>query len=248
MTDEKLQKKLHIKPGMRALVLNAPDAFLAAVQPLPDGSLADIIPTGGRYDYLHLFAQNRDELAQFGPIALATAQPDALFWISYPKQSAGLDTDLNRDAGWALINDAGYRGIAQVSIDDTWSAVRFRPRGDDAPNALIAAQFAGPKAHLQPLYERLVAAALHIDPTIAIAPRKSYIALQKNKTFALIKASSKDRLDLGLKVPTYEADGRLQDAAGFGSGSITHKVALSSLADIDDELLAWLRAAYSTVI
>lgn len=247
MTDEKLLKKLRIKPGMRLLILNAPRSFLDAIQPLPAGIELDATPSGAKYDYGHVFSHNSGELARYGPAVLSAVKPEALLWFSYPKKSSGLETDLNRDSGWKLVIEAGYRPVAQVAIDDTWSALRFRPRGDESPGALVEAQFAGPKASLRPLYERLVAEARKLDPSIKLAPRESYVALQKNKTFALIKASTRDRLDLGLKLPTYEAAGRLQESAGFGSGSITHKVALHSLDDIDEDVLAWLQAAYKTV-
>lgn len=248
MADEKLLKKLQIKPGMRLLVRHAPDSFLQDIAPLPEGSTLDTTAAAPPYDYVLLFALNSDVLNAEGPAALATAKPDALLWIAYPKKSSGVETDLSRDESWQIMSDAGFRPVMQVAVDETWSALRFRPSGDDTPQDLVDAQFAGPKAGLRPIYDRLIAAAQAVDPTVKLAPRQSYVALQKNKTFALIKASTKDRLDLGLKLPTFDATERLQDAAGFGSGSITHKVGLTSLDDVDDELLSWLRAAYETVI
>ena len=247
MSDEKLQKKLQLKPGMTALILNAPDSFLAAIQPLPGVGQAQTEPTGDRFDYVHLFAQNSAELNAFAKDAQTAVSTDGLFWISYPKKSSGLETDLTRDAGWEPITAAGYRPVRQVAVDEVWSAVRFREAGDESPGTLIDAQFAGAKAELKPIYEALVAAAVAIDPQVKLAPRKSYVALQKNKTFALIKASTRDRVDLGLKLPTFDSAGRLQESKGFGSGSITHKVELHGVEDIDEELLDWLRAAYRTV-
>ena len=121
------------------------------------------------------------------------------------------------------------------------------PAANESPQTLVDAQYRGAKAHFRPLYEKIATEAQRLDPAVELAPRKSYVALQKNKTFALIKASTKNRLDLGLKLPAREGYGRLQDSAGFGSGSITHKVALHSLVDIDEEVIGWLRVAYETV-
>jgi hypothetical protein len=53
-----------------------------------------------------------------------------MLWIAYPKKSAKVDTDLTRDVGWSVIEGAGVVGVAVVSIDATWSALRFRPAGD----------------------------------------------------------------------------------------------------------------------
>ena len=81
----------------------------------------------GQYDLVHLFVANRAELERLGPVALQSVKYDGLLWISYPKQSAKVQTDLNRDVGWDLVSGAGLRPVTQVSIDETWSALRFRP-------------------------------------------------------------------------------------------------------------------------
>lgn len=52
-------------------------------------------------------------------------------WILYPKANR---TDINRDSLWQMIAPYGFRPITQVAVDDTWSALRFRPiRPDEAP-------------------------------------------------------------------------------------------------------------------
>ena len=50
----------------------------------------------------------------------------AVLWIAYPK-AGKLDTDLNRDVLWKLLDGNGIRPVRQIAIDDTWSAMRFRP-------------------------------------------------------------------------------------------------------------------------
>lgn len=79
---------------------------------------------------------------------------------------------------------------------------------------------------------------------IAIVPRKSYIILKRRKRFAVNKAGTRDRLDLGLRLTGCEATERLQDARGFGRGSIIHIVSLHEAGDRDGEVLARLCAAY----
>jgi hypothetical protein len=58
--------------------------------------------------------------------AVAAARADRLAWIGYPK-GGRLGTDLNRDRLVAAMADNGVQPVRQVSIDDTWSALRFRP-------------------------------------------------------------------------------------------------------------------------
>lgn len=53
--------------------------------------------------------------------------PVGLLWLCYPKGGAKVDTDLTRDKGWETVKATGYDGLALVSLDETWSAMRFRP-------------------------------------------------------------------------------------------------------------------------
>lgn len=246
MENEKLIKKLQIRPGSHLLLLNAPESFLAALQPLPKGLTISTLPNG-RYDYVHLFAKDSGELNQYAPTALAAVKMDGLFWISYPKKSAKLPTDLTRDEGWDFITEAGYRGVRQVSIDSIWSAVRFREQEDRKEEDIVDAQFKGAKAGLRPLYDRILNIVLGLGDDVELAPRKSYVAFTRGKIFALTRASSKTRLDLGLKLPGTPATERLVDAAGFASGSITHKVAIHTLGDVDEQVAQWLHEAYKSM-
>ena len=50
-----------------------------------------------------------------------------LLWFSYPKKSSKVETDITRDVGWDALGSTGLRPVTQVAIDDTWSALRFRP-------------------------------------------------------------------------------------------------------------------------
>jgi len=52
---------------------------------------------------------------------------DGLFWICYPKGSSKIKTDLNRDILWAAMGKFGLAGVSLISIDNVWSAMRFRP-------------------------------------------------------------------------------------------------------------------------
>jgi hypothetical protein len=120
-----LARKLLIKPGNRVLILNAPVRFDELLAPLPENATLHSEPKG-IYDVVHLFAADRDQLEQHAADALTSLEPNGILWISYPKASSGLQTDLTRDHGWDVIWDAGRENVAQVSVDATWSAGRFK--------------------------------------------------------------------------------------------------------------------------
>jgi hypothetical protein len=122
-----LLKKLRLLPGRRALILNAPAGYLERLGELPEGAAVAEQPAEVAYDFVHLFVKKRAEFEALGPIARQAVRYDGILWISYPKRSAKVETDLSRDAMWELLTDFGLRPVAQISVDDTWSAVRFRP-------------------------------------------------------------------------------------------------------------------------
>ena len=121
-----LLKKLHIQRGQRSIILNAPSGYMDELGPLPDGiELADTID--GTFDFVHLFVKDIAELERFGPTALGIIKHDGILWISYPKKSSNVKTDISRNVGWSIISEAGLRPVSQISINETWSALRFRP-------------------------------------------------------------------------------------------------------------------------
>jgi hypothetical protein len=61
---------------------------------------------------------------------LESADPGALVWISYPKKSSRVDSDLSREVVWAAMEGTGWRPVSQIAIDEVWSALRFRPTED----------------------------------------------------------------------------------------------------------------------
>jgi hypothetical protein len=110
--------------------------------------------------------------------------------------------------------------------------------GDDP----VAPLFEG-KEGLRPLYDALVSAARAFGDDVEIAPKKANVSVRRAKQFALLQPTTKTRLDLGLILKGVEPIGRLE-ASGSFNAMFTHRVRLETLADIDAEVLAWLRAAY----
>ena len=126
MTPSPLLKKLRIQPGQRLLILNPPPGYVESLDPLPEGAQL-VAATAREVDFCHLFVANSAQLAELLPIALAACKYDGLFWISYPKKSSKVESDLSRDSFWELPGETGLRPVTQISIEETWSALRFRP-------------------------------------------------------------------------------------------------------------------------
>ncbi|MBI2953530.1 MAG: hypothetical protein HYY30_04395 [Chloroflexi bacterium] len=126
MANSSLPKKLLIKPGQRIVIVNAPPGYLDGLGPLPEG-VAPADEPDGTFDFVQLFVKNVAELDRLAPTAIGVARRDALLWICYPKRSSRVVTDITRDVGWDSVKKAGLEPVSMVAIDDTWSALRFRP-------------------------------------------------------------------------------------------------------------------------
>lgn len=126
MTSSSLPKKLQMKSGQRAVVINAPAGYLDQLVPLPDG-VEIAASVEGQFDFVQLFVHDLAQLQTLLPLAAQAVKYDALLWIAYPKGSAKTGTDLNRDRLWAAVSEHHLTGVTLVSLDEIWSAMRFRP-------------------------------------------------------------------------------------------------------------------------
>lgn len=126
MAESALAKKLKLKPTQRAAVLNAPQGYAKGLQPLPAGvKLGDKLQ--GEFDWIQVFVQNKAELDKLVPKVKRALKPESLLWISFPKGSSKIQTDLTRDKGWEALQKADLKWITLVSVDETWSAFSLRP-------------------------------------------------------------------------------------------------------------------------
>jgi hypothetical protein len=123
MPESNLAKKLKLKPGARAAVVNAPKNYLDELK--HDSDISQKL--SGKFDWIQVFAKNKKELAYFAPKAAAALKPESILWLSFPKGSSKIQTDLTRDKGWEAIHDIDLKFINLVSVNDMWSAFALRP-------------------------------------------------------------------------------------------------------------------------
>ena len=107
--------------------------------------------------------------------------------------------------------------------------------------------FKGDKDALRPLFEQVVAAAKALGSDVEIAPKKANVSLRRRKQFALLQPTTRTRLDLGLILRGTAPRGRLEPSGSFNA-MFTHRVKLAVPADLDAELLTWLKDAYDEAV
>ena len=125
MSGKSVAEKLFVKEGYRVLIINEPDGYRTALGKLPQK--VDIsTKKSGQADLIQLFVDSRKELeANLRPLK-ACLRPKGLLWVSYPKGTSKVKTDINRDTIGSYAQSIGLQPVAMISIDETWSALRLK--------------------------------------------------------------------------------------------------------------------------
>ncbi|WP_028982229.1 YdeI/OmpD-associated family protein [Sporocytophaga myxococcoides] len=121
-----IAKKLGIKKDFKVLVINQPINLKDFLLPLPEN--VEQLKKAGKQtaDVVLLFASNSSDLNTHFESLKNAIKPKGLVWIAYLKGTSKIKTDISRDKGWDVVNKSGYTGVSLISIDDMWSAMRFK--------------------------------------------------------------------------------------------------------------------------
>jgi len=122
-----IAQKLHIKPGKNWLIYNPPAGYLKFLEPLPKGATCSSKPTGV-FDGIQMFIKSKAELLSGLKVIAHLLQPDTIFWVSYPKKSSGIESDLKM-GDWDEMKRYKLQGVASIAVDEIWAGSRFRPEG-----------------------------------------------------------------------------------------------------------------------
>ncbi|WP_304236579.1 DUF4287 domain-containing protein [Jiulongibacter sediminis] len=117
---------------------------------------------------------------------------------------------------------------------------------NDEPEDLVSEQYKG-KEGLFPVYDKLLETCQSFGDDITVTPKKTSVSIIRKRQFALIKPATKSRIDLGLKLKDVAPQGRLGDSGPFGT-MCTHRIQLTELNEVDDEVIGWLKEAYEKSI
>ena len=126
MPEKSLAEKMKLRPEHHAGVINPPAGYLKELEAprtmKPSARLDD-----GPFDWLQIFVKSQAELKSLAPKLLAALKPVSMLWVSFPKGTSTIQTDLTRDKGWRPLEPLGLKWINLVSVNETWSAFALRP-------------------------------------------------------------------------------------------------------------------------
>jgi hypothetical protein len=123
---------------------------------------------------------------------------------------------------------------------------------EDSPEAYlktaaewVEAQYAGPRAELRLLFERLLKLGLGLGKDVKASPCKTMVPFYRQHVFAQIKPATNTRIDLGFALGNMKTPKRLIDTGGYEKKDrITRRIEIREKADIDDEVTRWMEKAY----
>jgi hypothetical protein len=112
----------------------------------------------------------------------------------------------------------------------------------DPQEDLLTSQYSGDKQAMKAIYDAIIDKLTELAD-MEISLKKTYVSLRRNKQFALIQPSTKTRLDVGINLKGEPPTARLESAGSFNT-MVSHRVRVTELSQVDDELLNWLKQAY----
>jgi hypothetical protein len=125
MPEKSVADKLLIKPGYRVRFINPPDGLDQLLGQRP-ASIEVSLPPEQLADLLLVFFNSRLELEAQLDILTALLKPGGVLWVAYHKGTSPVKTDINRDSINAYAKTIGLQGVAMISIDKDWSALRLK--------------------------------------------------------------------------------------------------------------------------
>jgi len=167
-------------------------------------------------------------------------------WLAHIKKAGPKDEEerrawlkeehgLGTNTAWWLAERADGKG-AESSDPDRYLA---------QAELDVEKMYSGGKAKLRPLYDALLKLGLKTGKEAKGCPCTTIVPLYRNHVFAQIKPTTQTRIDMGFALGDMKPTGRLIDTGGFAKKDrITHRIEITSMADIDDEVKHWLKVAY----
>lgn len=120
-----IPEKLQIKSGRSVIFINKPAAYDKTMGRLPVGvEIAD--NASKSIDVIQIFADSKKQLEKELPKWKKVVAAKGMIWVTYPKGTSKIETDINRDIIAAYAETIGLEGVAIVAIDEDWSALRLK--------------------------------------------------------------------------------------------------------------------------
>ncbi len=129
-------------------------------------------------------------------------------------------------------------GYANMVVHMAKKSAAFTSENTD----LVSEQYKG-REHLHPIYEKLHNEIEKFGNDVDVVPKKKSVSFRTKRQFCLVQPTTKSRIDLGLKYNDKPHEGRLETSGPFGT-MCSHRVRITEISQVDDELISLIREAY----
>jgi hypothetical protein len=125
-----LLQKLGIKPGLTVVTINAPANYRRLLGAIPEGvTFSDYLKPDSTF--VHVFINKRSELEKQLAILREKIADTGTVWVSWPKRSSGVSTDVTEDVLRAVALPLGFVDVKVCAIDETWSGLKLMVRREN---------------------------------------------------------------------------------------------------------------------
>ena len=125
MSDKPIAQKLYIRPGNKFLLVNPPQGYIDQLGELPPGVII-LSDSSCLVEVIQVFVADCGELEAQLLRLKELLDPQGMLWVTYHKGTSRVKTDINRDTINAHAQTIGLQGVAMISIDEDWSALRLK--------------------------------------------------------------------------------------------------------------------------
>jgi hypothetical protein len=177
-------------------------------------------------------AKTGKSLDQWSAIIKRDGPDDAKARRDWLKEKHGFGTN----AAWWLADHADGKALDGDADEYMKQAAKY-----------VTDMYAGGKAGLRPLHDAILDAAAELGADVKACPCQTIVPLYRNHVFAQIKPSTRTRIDLGFALGKYDGEmpARLIDTGGKAKKDrITHRMEITKVEDVDDDVREWLKVAY----
>jgi hypothetical protein len=119
-----LAKKLGIKEGFQLLAVGAPEDYRRLLEPLP-ASVRFVSTANQNADLVHIFSTKKLQLSKALAIYRDKLDPEAVIWVSWPKKSAKVPSEISEDRIREIALPLGFVDVKVCAIDEVWSGLKL---------------------------------------------------------------------------------------------------------------------------
>ena len=126
MALETMFEKLQLSDEKNLLIQGIPSSIERQFSKLTFCKSVTPLLRNRKIDFALVFALSKKQLTDIVADVAPAMQPEGKFWVAYPKVSSKIASDLCRDLNWDMISCHGYEPECQVTLDNVWSAIKFK--------------------------------------------------------------------------------------------------------------------------